>query len=323
MSQIVPVTFSVSPMPSNFRGTQQQFAEAIVSRLAITSPTTISFFVSGPTAPTSNEGPWLKNGMTWYVWNVTTGAYIPQVIEFASLQYIWQQTAPDHNLYTFWGQLDGSGKAQSIQYFVAGAWHDVYEDKFALYSPTTDMTTAINTAITAALTTYSTTALMNAAIGAAIGAIPAGRGVFKAQSSSNQLITFVVSGTQTIEPVFGTVLEDPDSCFSGNQFTAPANGYYVFFMTVQYARQDSNTTHLATITGILKNGGVPLGGFTNGDDAALGTKTDTGSSGPVFLALGDTVSIQSIITVVVTGTSVISIDAGGTIFSGYQIRGAT
>jgi len=48
--------------------------------MRILSPSGTNFIFIGNTAPTSNVGPWLKNGTQWWVWDPTTKAYAPQDI---------------------------------------------------------------------------------------------------------------------------------------------------------------------------------------------------------------------------------------------------
>lgn len=322
----VPVTFRVAPLPSDFVGTPQDFAEAMVARMSIESPTAISFFVSGPTAPTSNVGPWLKNGITWYVWDTATASYIPQVVENASLKYVFQIAEPDHNAYIFWGKLDGSGKAQSIEYYFNGAWHDVYEDTFALYTKTTDMNTAIDTKIAAALVPYSTTTQMNTAITAAIAEIPSGKGTFQVYMAVPQTQPVAVSGVIDVVPVFGGVAADPDSCFSSNKYTCPANGYYFFNVIIQSESDDANITDLGIITGIYKNAGIALAGTVlqsapNIEAAVANCVT----VGPVLLNLGDQVYVSLACTVTTSAPSSFTLGSGGAAgaqFSGYMIRSA-
>lgn len=139
----IPLNFRMAPIPADFAGTPQQFGELLTARLSAESAVNISFFVSGPTAPTSDYGPWLKNGLTWWTFDTVTGAYVPQPLESQSLKYIASGTEPSPTQYTFWIELDGTGKAQAIKYYSGGAWKDVYEDKFAQYSTTTQMNTAI------------------------------------------------------------------------------------------------------------------------------------------------------------------------------------
>ena len=74
-----PVEFSVSlsPLPSEGSWTPQQLAELIAARLTVAPQDEWNSFQIGGSAPTSNIGPWLKNGREWYVFNSGTGAYVP------------------------------------------------------------------------------------------------------------------------------------------------------------------------------------------------------------------------------------------------------
>lgn len=67
----------MSPIPADFEGTPQEFAESMVERMEIQSPVGTNFFVVGDTEPTSNQGPWLKGGTEWYVFSESEGRYIP------------------------------------------------------------------------------------------------------------------------------------------------------------------------------------------------------------------------------------------------------
>lgn len=144
MATPIPLNFRAAPLPPNFKGTPEQLKEAIVSRLSAESSVDIQFFTSGPIVPTSDYGPWLKDDKTWYVWDTTTAAYIPQVIEFESLKYLPSAIAPSQAKYTFWIELDGTGKAIDIKYYSGGAWKSIFEDKFALYATITQLNAAIS-----------------------------------------------------------------------------------------------------------------------------------------------------------------------------------
>jgi hypothetical protein len=203
----LPVTFRASPLPLNQSYTPQQFLDAITSRLSIQSDTSFSIFTTGSTVPTSNVGPFLKDGVTWYVWDVLSGTYIPEVIEYRSLRYVASASAPNQALYTFWIELSGAGKAIAIKYYSGGAWKDVYEDKFL---------------------TYSTTAQMNTAIAAAVGAISLNQYPFRAVKSAGAQV--YTGGTGDAQIVYDVESYDPSNVFStaNNRFTAPASGYYAF-----------------------------------------------------------------------------------------------
>lgn len=66
-----------SALPPNFKGRPQDFFDAMVRRMKIVSPFGGTFFVIGDTEPISNQGPWLKNGTKWYVFDEDLGRYVP------------------------------------------------------------------------------------------------------------------------------------------------------------------------------------------------------------------------------------------------------
>lgn len=68
----------MGPIPPTFEGTPQEFAEQMVLRMKIVSPSGTNFIFIGDVEPTSNVGPWLKNGNSWWVFNPDTKRYVPQ-----------------------------------------------------------------------------------------------------------------------------------------------------------------------------------------------------------------------------------------------------
>lgn len=66
-----------SALPPNFRGNLQEYFDAMVRRMKIVSPFGGTFFVIGDTEPISNQGPWLKNGTKWYVFDEELARYVP------------------------------------------------------------------------------------------------------------------------------------------------------------------------------------------------------------------------------------------------------
>lgn len=193
----------------------------MVARLSLESPSnSIAIITYGSVLPTSDVGPFLLNGVSWYVWDVGTGAYVAQTVTPESLRYVAQNAAPDHAKYIFWIALDGSGKAQSIQYYYSGAWHDIYEDKFA---------------------SYSTTTAMNAAISAAIG------------SASLYPAAALLTGDQTVavdgshyKVLFDSPFIDTGSNYAvaTSQYIAPVNGVYQVNANLQI---DNDTADPATL----------------------------------------------------------------------------
>jgi len=69
-----------APLPATFRGSPNDFFAEMIRRMKILSPSGTNFIFIGDTAPTSNVGPWLKNGTQWYVWDPVTKEYRPQDI---------------------------------------------------------------------------------------------------------------------------------------------------------------------------------------------------------------------------------------------------
>ena len=82
------ITFTADPLPSNFRGTLQDFQSRFLLNLTGTiSDNQVLTGQVGGTQPTSNVGPWL-NGDTWYVWN---GAqYVPSTVKVGGTGYTVQ-----------------------------------------------------------------------------------------------------------------------------------------------------------------------------------------------------------------------------------------
>lgn len=82
-----PVEFSVSvgTLPPNFRGGPQALANAIASLLRIAPLQDWNSFIVSSALPTANVGPVLKDGREWYVWDQSTGAYVPLTIDGAAM----------------------------------------------------------------------------------------------------------------------------------------------------------------------------------------------------------------------------------------------
>lgn len=66
-----------APLPADFEGTPQEFYESMIERMEIQSPIGTNFFVVGDVEPSSNQGPWLRSGSQWWVFDLTTGRYAP------------------------------------------------------------------------------------------------------------------------------------------------------------------------------------------------------------------------------------------------------
>lgn len=88
-----------SPLPATFRGTPNDMFVEMIKRMRILSPSGTNFIFIGDTQPTSNVGPWLKNGTQWWVWDPDTKTYVPQDISasFTPAFHIGQSLPPTTN----------------------------------------------------------------------------------------------------------------------------------------------------------------------------------------------------------------------------------
>jgi len=92
-TNLIPVA---SPLPADFNGTPQDLFEAMIERLSIQSPVGTQFFVVGGAEPSTNQGPWLKDGTKWYVFSESLGRYVPLDISDSIVSlFIVSETEPD------------------------------------------------------------------------------------------------------------------------------------------------------------------------------------------------------------------------------------
>lgn len=289
MATELPLTFRASPLPSNFAGTPQQFLDALVARLAVDTQDALALFSASATTPTSDVGPWL-NGQTWYVWNSGTGAYIPEVLLPSQLKYIASTTAPDPAVYTLWIELNGAGKALTIQYYSGGAWHSVYEDSFlAVVAANT-----INSDAIAAKVSYPFRASK----------------ILSAQPVTGNAAAVVV--------VFENEDFDSGGNYASNKFTAPVSGFYQFSAAVYFTigagaitdiepqlKLRRNTADISNVTGFIQ----PTDPFSSSIEIHDTVSLTAGDQVDVTFEVGD------------TGNGTYSIVQGGqtTHFSGSKL----
>jgi hypothetical protein len=268
----IPLTFRAAPLPTNFVGTPQEFADAFVARLSAESANDISFFASGTVAPTSNVGPWLKNDQIWYVWSDPLATYIPQIIEFESLKYIASNAAPDQTKYVFWIELDGTGKAIAIKYFSGGAWKDVYEDKFALYSTTAQMTAAIEAAKTELQVNYPVAARTTGA---------------------SQVVN--VDGSNYVLNLTSNYI-DPDAVYNtvDSKYVAQVDGIYEVSFAIQIDNVDANAGTVEFSANVVKNNifGPPSVGTGESVPTPSGSRWYPTTAGLVQMNAGDFIQLQ-------------------------------
>ncbi len=251
MANQLPFIFRAAPLPTNFRGTPQQLLDAMVARLSAESETEIAVFVTGSVEPSSNVGPWLKDGVSWYVWDDVTGSYVPQTIPSSSLGYIIGSDTPDNTLYRFWIQTQVNGSPMALKIYYSGSWVDVYASQLSAY-----MTTA---AFNAAIASYYTAAQTNAAIAAAIAGIP----------SPSAFPAYPAQAEQSVSPQAIPIDAAPHKCTLGSapvnpspspfntgasRYIAPANGYYWVACRANFTNGTGTASGMAVRLHLYLNG---------------------------------------------------------------------
>lgn len=78
-----------APLPPTFKGSPQDFYAELIRRLKIVSPTGTNFIFIGDNEPTSNVGPWLKNGTQWWVFSEDLKRYVPLDISASETRWYW------------------------------------------------------------------------------------------------------------------------------------------------------------------------------------------------------------------------------------------
>jgi len=66
-----------SQLPASFRGKPNDLFREMLARMRIVSPTGTSFFVISDTEPEGDQGPWLKGGTQWWVFDPNLKRYVP------------------------------------------------------------------------------------------------------------------------------------------------------------------------------------------------------------------------------------------------------
>ena len=285
----VPVTIKSSPLNSNFKGTPQQFQDALTARLYLeTTLNSVSLVAQGSVAPSSNQGPWLKDGTTWYVWTDATGSYVPLVADYLTLRYVASPltSIPDPAKYTLWIQLDGAGQAIGIAYWFSGAWVNIYDTTFLAY----------NAQIENASTTYP----------------------FRGDATADIDVGFLGPGPQTQLVTFDlTETFDPNGIFANSIFTAPTDGYFHFDAKIAIETTSGTPTDNSVVFGLMK-GGVSLPNDLTTfpiEDGVLGIRNYSISS-MLRLNVGDQIGLYASVTA--SGAGDWTIKASGTFLSGAR-----
>lgn len=76
-------------LPPTFSGSPQDFFSAMIRRMKIVSPSGTNFIFIGDVEPSSNVGPWLKNGTQWWVYSTSINRYVPLDISASETHWHW------------------------------------------------------------------------------------------------------------------------------------------------------------------------------------------------------------------------------------------
>jgi hypothetical protein len=107
-------------LPVDFRGSPQDLADTMVGNMRIVSPVGTNFFVVGDIEPTSNVGPWLKSGRSWWTWSESIKRYAPQDITESEKNWFWAGVdVPTSTPPLIWLETNASGRATGWKYFNA------------------------------------------------------------------------------------------------------------------------------------------------------------------------------------------------------------
>lgn len=110
-------------LPDHFQGTPQQYFAAILARMKIMSPAGTTFFVISDAEPTSNQGPWLKEGKKWYVFDEATKRYVPLDISDSDEHIVQTGSAtPTTSLPPIWLRTTTTGKPIAWYFWDGTAW---------------------------------------------------------------------------------------------------------------------------------------------------------------------------------------------------------
>lgn len=99
-----------APLPPAFTGTPQEFFDAILARMTIWTPLDQTTFVTGSVEPKYNQGPWLKNGTSWWVWSESASKYVPlDISDSVTIPYWVQTETPASGDPPIWFRLSADG----------------------------------------------------------------------------------------------------------------------------------------------------------------------------------------------------------------------
>ena len=274
-----PVSFSLAlaPLPVNFSGTPQQFAQALVDRLTISPSAPWSSFQNGGSIPGSDQGPVLLNGTEWRVFDTGMGAYTYHVQNGAGIV---------NNTITLAKLASDVTKAKSAVIFDASG-------------VVTNVTTATNGYV-----------LTQTSGGPAFQALPTPVPLATANNFQVRLGTAYVYSSTTPATTLTVPFDTVSLASSGVTFNTsthaialPANSVWYLYTRLQVSDNVGGQANVAHYVGISPVGATTpaLGGEYHGSGATTFAGCDTGG----IVAIGGT-----------AGSATVTIESGNGIATG-------
>jgi hypothetical protein len=264
-----PVQFdiAVGSLPEGLDTDPQGLLEAFAARLIISPSVPWSSFVLGAAQPTSDLGPWFKNGQTLWVWDDGLATYIPQVIDDLSLRYKVAAADPGVADYQLW--IDTATPA--VKWSNGAVWTDVIAARLAAYSTTAQMNAAIAAAVSGvSFNAYVGVATLNVAQSVPVDATPHKMTLDTVQINASGAVVLATS-----------------------RYVAPAPGVYQVVCNPQFDNDTGVAATMEVITSLYKNGSIAtegIGGF-DGTPSPTGGRWNGGFTGLIQLATNDFIEV--------------------------------
>jgi hypothetical protein len=104
--------------------------EEAIRRMKIVSPTGTNFIYIGDSEPTSNVGPWLRDGIKWYVFDDGIKRYVPLDISDSETRWFWiGAVAPSSSTPPIWLRTTADATQASPNYGNPLGWY-LYNGSF-------------------------------------------------------------------------------------------------------------------------------------------------------------------------------------------------
>jgi hypothetical protein len=267
----LPITITMASLPVGFRGTPQQLADAIAERLQLVTQQTFALFSVGATEPTSDVGPWAKDGSTWYYFDSETGAYVPFIIPQASLQFQISQTEPTEDGINVWYEIDENGEPEAIKLRVVSGGSVTWQSAYYLKTET------------------YTQAETDLAI------IKQGR--YAARAKPNAAASYDIDGANHRITLDGTIFDSSGAYDDSNsRYTAPVKGIYEVTGLIYYDNDGGTASGMQAGVRIMKNGavaGTDMGGGIDNTPSPNGSFWQVRLADKILLDSGDYIELAA------------------------------